>query len=257
MRFLEPRARSVTEVRRRLTGAGYRTDLVEGAIDRLLDLGVLDDEAFARAWVDPRPGAAPRRARDPPGAGAQGRRPDDRGSRPGRAPRGRGRDRGRRRCHDVAGPGGRRTTPRAECPRPGARRRSGPASPAGVRPARPQRLRSRDVPVRGGGDRRPHDRGRRRRVTAAAIGPDEPRRWPLFNVRNLTRSNQRTTRRSAPIWPIRAESGRVTRGSASWAIRSAIEASFVRCLEQRATHTALRSTSGRPPHSVDPRGCPP
>lgn len=59
-RFLEPRARSVTEVRRRLTGAGYRTDLVAGAITRMLDLGVLDDEAFARAWVESRDRARPR-----------------------------------------------------------------------------------------------------------------------------------------------------------------------------------------------------
>jgi regulatory protein len=59
-RFLEPRARSVTEVRRRLTGAGYRVDLVDGAIERLLELGVLDDEAFARAWVESRDRARPR-----------------------------------------------------------------------------------------------------------------------------------------------------------------------------------------------------
>ena len=32
-RFLEARARSVAEVRRRLTSAGYRPALVEGAID--------------------------------------------------------------------------------------------------------------------------------------------------------------------------------------------------------------------------------
>lgn len=59
-RFLEPRARSVTEVRRRLTGAGYQTDLVERAITRMLELGVLDDEAFARAWVESRDRARPR-----------------------------------------------------------------------------------------------------------------------------------------------------------------------------------------------------
>ena len=59
-RFLEPRARSVVEVRRRLTGAGYRTDLVEGAITRMLELGMLDDEAFARAWVESRDRARPR-----------------------------------------------------------------------------------------------------------------------------------------------------------------------------------------------------
>jgi regulatory protein len=59
-RFLEPRARSVAEVRRRLTGAGYRPELVDGAIERLLELGVLDDDAFARAWVESRDRARPR-----------------------------------------------------------------------------------------------------------------------------------------------------------------------------------------------------
>jgi regulatory protein len=59
-RFLEPRARSVAEVRRRLTGAGYRADLVEAAIARMLELGMLDDEAFARAWVESRDRARPR-----------------------------------------------------------------------------------------------------------------------------------------------------------------------------------------------------
>ena len=50
----------MAEVRRRLTGAGYRADLVEGAIQRLLELGMLDDEAFARAWVESRDRAHPR-----------------------------------------------------------------------------------------------------------------------------------------------------------------------------------------------------
>ena len=59
-RFLEVRSRSVAEVRRRLTGAGYRSDLVQGAIERLLELGMLDDEAFARAWVESRDRARPR-----------------------------------------------------------------------------------------------------------------------------------------------------------------------------------------------------
>lgn len=59
-RFLEARARSIAEVRRRLTGAGYRTELVEGAIERMLELGMLDDEAFARAWVESRDRARPR-----------------------------------------------------------------------------------------------------------------------------------------------------------------------------------------------------
>jgi regulatory protein len=59
-RFLEVRSRSVAEVRRRLTTAGYRSELVEDAIARLTDLGMLDDEAFARAWVESRDRARPR-----------------------------------------------------------------------------------------------------------------------------------------------------------------------------------------------------
>ena len=60
VRFLEARARSVAEVRRRLRDAGYRVVLVDGAIARLLDLGMLDDEAFARGWVESRDRARPR-----------------------------------------------------------------------------------------------------------------------------------------------------------------------------------------------------
>jgi regulatory protein len=59
-RFLEARARSIGEVRRRLTSAGYRAELVEGAITRMTELGMLDDEAFARAWVESRDRARPR-----------------------------------------------------------------------------------------------------------------------------------------------------------------------------------------------------
>ena len=59
-RFLEPRARSVAEVRRRLTGAGYQVVLVEGVIERLLEFGILDDAAFAQAWIESRDRARPR-----------------------------------------------------------------------------------------------------------------------------------------------------------------------------------------------------
>ena len=59
-RFLEVRSRSVSEVRRRLGGAGYRAELVDGAIARMTELGMLDDEAFARAWVESRDRARPR-----------------------------------------------------------------------------------------------------------------------------------------------------------------------------------------------------
>lgn len=60
MRFLEARSRSVHEVRRRLTTAGYQRELVQGAIEKLGDIGVLDDEAFARAWIESRDRARPR-----------------------------------------------------------------------------------------------------------------------------------------------------------------------------------------------------
>jgi regulatory protein len=59
-RFLEARPRSVAEVRRRLGRAGYRAELVEGAIARLTELGMLDDAEFARLWVESRDRAHPR-----------------------------------------------------------------------------------------------------------------------------------------------------------------------------------------------------
>jgi regulatory protein len=59
-RFLEARSRSTAEVRRRLGRAGYRSDLVDGAITRMTELGLLDDEAFGRAWLESRDRARPR-----------------------------------------------------------------------------------------------------------------------------------------------------------------------------------------------------
>jgi len=59
-RFLEARPRSMAEVRRRLGRAGYRAELVEGAIARLIELGMLDDAAFAAQWVESRDRAHPR-----------------------------------------------------------------------------------------------------------------------------------------------------------------------------------------------------
>ncbi len=59
-RFLEARPRSIDEVRRRLGRLGYRADLVEAAVTRLGDLRYLDDDAFARAWVESRDRAKPR-----------------------------------------------------------------------------------------------------------------------------------------------------------------------------------------------------
>jgi len=59
-RFLEARSRSVAEVRRRLTSSGYPSDLVEGAITKLLEFGMLDDDVFARSWVESRDRSRPR-----------------------------------------------------------------------------------------------------------------------------------------------------------------------------------------------------
>ena len=60
LRFLEARSRSVAEVRRRLAEAGYRAELIDGAITRLTELGMLDDAAFASQWVESRDRAHPR-----------------------------------------------------------------------------------------------------------------------------------------------------------------------------------------------------
>lgn len=60
LRYLEARSRSIAETRRRLTDAGYRAELVDAVIDRLTGLGLLDDTAFARSWVESRDRAHPR-----------------------------------------------------------------------------------------------------------------------------------------------------------------------------------------------------
>jgi regulatory protein len=59
-RFLEVRSRSVDEVRRHLTRAGYRAEMAERAVARLIELGMLDDASFARTWVESRDRARPR-----------------------------------------------------------------------------------------------------------------------------------------------------------------------------------------------------
>jgi SOS response regulatory protein OraA/RecX len=60
LRFLEVRARSVEEVRRRLAGAGYRTELIAATLERLAEIGLLDDELFAKGWIESRDRARPR-----------------------------------------------------------------------------------------------------------------------------------------------------------------------------------------------------
>jgi regulatory protein len=59
-RYLEVRPRAAGEVRRHLVAAGYPTALVEAAIVILTDAGYLDDDAFARAWVESRDRSRPR-----------------------------------------------------------------------------------------------------------------------------------------------------------------------------------------------------
>ena len=58
--FLAVRPRSVAETTRRLRYLGYPDQLVEQVVARLVDLLYLDDEAFARAWVESRDRARPR-----------------------------------------------------------------------------------------------------------------------------------------------------------------------------------------------------
>lgn len=59
-RFLEARSRSESEVRQKLARLGYRSELIEETIGRLHTLHYLDDEAFARTWVESRDRSKPR-----------------------------------------------------------------------------------------------------------------------------------------------------------------------------------------------------
>jgi regulatory protein len=60
LNFLSYRPRSEREVRRRLSRKGYAEHAIEDAVGRLLRAGLLDDEAFARYWVDNRTQFKPR-----------------------------------------------------------------------------------------------------------------------------------------------------------------------------------------------------
>jgi len=54
------RPRSVREVRQRLEKAGVDEETIERVIEQLRSAGMLDDEAFSKAWVESRVRAAPR-----------------------------------------------------------------------------------------------------------------------------------------------------------------------------------------------------
>lgn len=58
--FVAVRPRSVTETRQRLRRLGYPQVLVEQVIERFGQIGYLDDESFARVWVESRDRARPR-----------------------------------------------------------------------------------------------------------------------------------------------------------------------------------------------------
>lgn len=60
MRFLEVRPRSVAEVRLRLRKKAFPPEAIDHAIERLSELGLLDDEAFSRFWVENRRSFRPR-----------------------------------------------------------------------------------------------------------------------------------------------------------------------------------------------------
>lgn len=58
--FLAVRSRSSEETRRRLRHLGYPHGLCDQVVERLEELGYLDDHEFARAWVESRDRARPR-----------------------------------------------------------------------------------------------------------------------------------------------------------------------------------------------------
>ena len=58
--FLATRPRSIGETTRRLRHLGYPQALLEEVVTRLVEVGYLDDESFARTWVESRDRARPR-----------------------------------------------------------------------------------------------------------------------------------------------------------------------------------------------------
>jgi len=58
--LLGVRQRSVAEMNKRLVRLGYPQPLVEHVVTRLIEMNYLDDEDFARSWVESRDRARPR-----------------------------------------------------------------------------------------------------------------------------------------------------------------------------------------------------
>jgi regulatory protein len=59
-RLLESRSRSIAEIRQRLSQKAFPPAAIDHAITRLTELGMLDDAAFSRAWVENRRSFRPR-----------------------------------------------------------------------------------------------------------------------------------------------------------------------------------------------------
>jgi regulatory protein len=60
LRFLEARPRSTFEIRERLRRKEFTDEAIQAAIERLAGLGMIDDAAFARSWVENRQASRPR-----------------------------------------------------------------------------------------------------------------------------------------------------------------------------------------------------
>lgn len=54
LRLLDYRARSKTEISRRLVRAGFDEDVIEETLERLENVGLVDDEQFSKSWVNHR-----------------------------------------------------------------------------------------------------------------------------------------------------------------------------------------------------------
>lgn len=62
LRYLEARPRATAEVRSRLERKEFTPEAIDAAIERLGQLGLIDDAAFARFWIDNRQLIRPRGA---------------------------------------------------------------------------------------------------------------------------------------------------------------------------------------------------
>ncbi|KJF22314.1 recombination regulator RecX [Rhodococcus sp. ACPA4] len=54
LRLLSDRARSRSELEKKLISRGYETDIITRALDRLQEIGLIDDADFANQWVHSR-----------------------------------------------------------------------------------------------------------------------------------------------------------------------------------------------------------